>query len=373
MNPKNCTSTHAFLELVRAGLWEREARLLQYNDICYSAIMLLAEEQSIVGLVAAGLEHVVDTSYPKENVLQFVGQALQLEQRNLAMNQFIAMLIEKMRTAGIYTLLLKGQGGAQCYERPLWRACGDVDLFLSDDNYDKAKKFLTSLATCVQGEYVREKHLGMTIDSWEVELHGRLYCGLSSQIEKELDRVYQDAFLCGNVRSWNIDNVQVFLLSPENDAFYVFTHILQHFYKEGVGLRQVCDWCRLLWAYKDSLDRGLLELRIRRAGLMSEWKSFGAFAVELLGMPAEAMPFYSDCNCWKRKAKRISNFILNVGNMGHNRESNYRNYRYLWRKSFSAFRRMGDLFDHTMIFPLDTLRFAPYIIFNGVRSAIRGE
>ena len=61
--------------------------------------------------------------------------------------------------------------------------------------------------------------------------------------------------------------------------------------EEGVGLRQVCDWCRLLWTYKDSLNYGLLEQRIKRAGLMSEWKAFGAYAVDYLGMPVEAIPF----------------------------------------------------------------------------------
>ena len=45
----------AFFELVRAGLWEKEARLLQFDNIDYASILQLAEEQSVVGLVTAGL------------------------------------------------------------------------------------------------------------------------------------------------------------------------------------------------------------------------------------------------------------------------------------------------------------------------------
>ena len=120
-----------------------------------------------------------------------------------------------MQQSGIYTLLVKGQGIAQCYERPSWRANGDVDFFLSDDNYEKAKVFLTPMATSVDDERVWDKHLGMTIDLWAVELHGRLYCGLSSRIDKELDRVYHNTFYDGAVRSWNNDQVQVFLLEAE--------------------------------------------------------------------------------------------------------------------------------------------------------------
>ena len=128
----------AFLALVRAGLWETDIQLSQFESIDYSQVLTLAEEQSVVGLVAAGLEHVVDLKPSKEVLLQFIGQTLQLEQRNTAMNSFIEELVSGMRNADIYALLVKGQGVAQCYERPLWRSSGDIDFLLSQDNYNKA-------------------------------------------------------------------------------------------------------------------------------------------------------------------------------------------------------------------------------------------
>ena len=41
----------AFLELVRAGLWESEAQLSQFGKVDYAEVMRLAEEQSVVGLI----------------------------------------------------------------------------------------------------------------------------------------------------------------------------------------------------------------------------------------------------------------------------------------------------------------------------------
>ena len=64
------SNQQAFFELVRAGLWEKEARLSQYKDIDFSQLLRLAETQAVVGLVAAGIEHVVDVKIPKEDVLQ---------------------------------------------------------------------------------------------------------------------------------------------------------------------------------------------------------------------------------------------------------------------------------------------------------------
>ena len=143
---------NVFLALIRAGLWEKDIQLLSFGEIDYPAVITLANEQSVVGLVSAGIEHVTDLQVPKEYVLQVVGQTLQIEQSNNAMNKFIGVLIDKMRGAEIYTLLVKGQGIAQCYERPLWRSCGDVDLLLSDDNYFKAKIFLSQIATSIDSK-----------------------------------------------------------------------------------------------------------------------------------------------------------------------------------------------------------------------------
>ena len=367
-------NTQAFIELVRAGLWENEVRFEQYGKIDFEEIYRLAGEQSVVGLVTAGFEHIQDVKAPQEIVLQCIGESLQLEQTNKEMNQFIAELIVKMRNADIYTLLVKGQGIAQCYERPLWRSSGDVDLFLSDDNYKRAKELLIPLASDVENEYAREKHQGMTIGGYVVELHGTLYSGLSSKIEKGLDEIKKAVFFEGEVRTWTNCGLQVFLLKADEDVVYVFTHMLQHFFKEGLGLRQVCDWCRLLWTYKDSLNHGLLESRIKRMGLLSEWKAFGTFVVEYLGMPSEAMPFYSAEAKWKKKATRICDFILEVGNMGHNRDmSHFENYPYLIRKMCSMGRKCGDLIRHAMIFPKDSLRFFPRIMVNGLQSVVRGE
>ena len=89
MKTSSDSNTEAFFELLRAGLWEKEARLTPFNDIDSEAIMEMAEEQSVIGLVTAGLEHVIDVKLPKEKLLRFIGQTLQIEQQNKDMNVFL--------------------------------------------------------------------------------------------------------------------------------------------------------------------------------------------------------------------------------------------------------------------------------------------
>ena len=375
----------AFFALVRAGLWSDgnpEIRIDGTTD--WQEVYRIAAEQSVLGLVLAGLEH-SDIKPPKELLLQWIGVVQLIEQRNKAMNEYIAELIEEMRSVGIYTLLVKGQGLAQCYNRPNRRACGDVDLLLSKDNYEKTKAFILPKGVLTEPEEAGKKHLAMQVGQWAVELHGTLRVGLSKRVDRVLDKVQYDIFYGGQVRSWLNGQTQVFLPAANEDVVYVFAHILQHFYKGGIGLRQICDWCRLLYTYRDSLNYGLLEQWIKQAGLMSEWKVFGALAIEYLGFPMDFMPLL-DVRCKKedgrceidanlrKKADKVCEFILEVGNFGHNRDNSYfQKHSYFVQKCISAWRRVKDLCRHATIFPVSSMRFFFGIMHNGIVSAARGE
>ena len=332
----------AFLALVKSGLWEHDVRLLPFEKVDYEEIMRLAEEQSVVGLVTAGLELVSVVKVPQEWLLQFIGQTLQIEQRNKEMNAFIAGLVSKLRCNDIFLILVKGQGIAQCYERPLWRSSGDIDFLLSKDNYRKAVDFFKERYSNNKNGGDYSKETAFYTEQWMIEVHGSLRTCLSSNIDKEIDNAQKDVFYIGNVRTWDNGKTQVFLPGVNDDIFFVFTHFIKHFYKEGMNLRQICDWCRLLWKYREDVKPELLENRLRKSGLMAEWRAFAALAVDYLGMPANAMPLFDDRKKWHEKGTKVIRFIMKNGE---------------WRK-------VRDTLTVCSIFPISVLRFLPGILFN---------
>ena len=366
-----------FFDLLRAGLWSdgnQEMRIDETTD--WQEVYRIATEQSVLGLVLAGLEH-SDIKPPKDLLLQWIGEVQVIEKQNKAMNDFIEDLIIKFRKEDIYAILVKGQGIAQCYEKPLWRSSGDVDLLQSESNYERAKNFLTPLATDVETEYTHFKHQGLTINGWVVELHGTLHSRLSKRVDDGIDAAQREVFYNGKVRSWMNGGTQVFLPAPDEDVIFVFTHILHHFFFEGIGLRQICDWCRLLWTYKDKLNHGLLESRIRKMGLMSEWKAFAAFAVKWLGMPVEAMPLIENNDNHNsnldKKADKICKFVLEVGNFGHKQRRDYSGMSYMRRKFVSVWGRLSDMLRHFQLFPKDSIVFFGGVLRSGLHAAMRGE
>lgn len=370
----NNTSTFAFLTLVKAGLWEEKVFLSQFGEVDFNSVYRLSEEQSVVGLVAAGIEQVQDIKVPSAIALKFVSCTLRLEQQNTAMNEYLAKLIEQLRSKGIYSLLVKGQGIARCYNRPLWRACGDIDLLLDGPNYQNTKSFLVTLASTVYEEQLQRLHLLMLLDGWPVELHGTLHSGLWKKLDSGVDATQADVFCDGKVRTWMDGKTPILLPAVDEDIVFVFSHILQHFFKGGIGMRQICDWCRLLWTYRTDVNLDLLATRLQEMDAMAEWKSFASLAVNTLGMPSSAMPFYSDSRNWASKADRILSFVLETGNFGHNRDVSYhKTSPYLLRKAISLWRHTKDGLCLFTIFPKHSLIVWGNMIKVGIRAVMRGR
>lgn len=361
-----------FLALVKAGLWERTIQLEPSGDIDFKKIYHLSNTQSVTGLVVAGLEHVTDIVLPKDIALMLAGDALQLEHQNKAMNQFVASLFKELDLKGINSLLVKGQGIAQCYEKPLWRACGDVDLFLDYDNYCKAKSLLVSIAHDVETENPVNLHQAMTINKWCVELHGTLRSQISKRIDSVIDEVQNDTFANGIVRLWHNGDTDVKMLGPDNDVIFVFTHILQHFFREGIGLRQICDWSRLLWTYREEINEDLLEKRLSKMAILPEWRAFAALAVDALGMPPEAMPLYSPDKKWQEKADRILELVFDSGFFGHGRDMSYKKkYPRLIEYGISFWTYTRYSIKQFLIFPSNAFKGWSQIIRLGVKAAVK--
>ena len=120
----------------------------------------------------------------------------------------------------------------------------------------------------------------------------------------------------------------------------------------------------------------LLEKRLREMRLMTEWKTFAAFAVDYLGMPAEAMPLYDNGSRFKVKGSKMMKFVMKVGNFGHNKMvqgSRFKVQGYFWRKFISFWGRLSDMLRHFRLFPLDSIRFFGGVLRSGLHAAVRGE
>ena len=100
-------------------------------------------------------------------------------------------------------------------------------------------------------------------------------------------------------------------------------------------------------------------------GLMSEWKAFASLAIDTLGMPVDAMPFYD--RSFKLKGEKILELVLKTGNLGHNNDINYRRkYPAVVVNALTLWRRIYDFAKLARLFPVDSPRFFGRYVLNRI-------
>lgn len=374
----------AFLALIAAGLWgnSRFWKGLQREEVDWEAVYQIAQEQKLVGLMASafdgcedkGLGFEIQDVFDRQQGKTFAKKVYSIEQFNLKMNKFIGEVVRKLESEGLHPVLLKGQGIAQAYRFSLRRNCGDVDLLIAAREFEVARKILVPRASRVIGDNSKDPHVAMYLSRFILELHGSLHVFLTKSQDALLDAMTDKMFSDRDFRVWDNEGTAVNLPSVNVDAVYVFCHILQHLFREGVGLRQVCDLCRLLYVYRDEIDMDLLLSRILEMKLQTEWKAFAALMVDWLGMPVECIPMYDASKKYSRKARRILSYMLSTGNMGKNRDVSYKKkYPYLIKKLISMRLIFGRAVRLGRIFPMSVFKVSVKGLTAGVGDLAEGR
>ena len=99
------------------------------------------------------------------------------------------------------------------------------------------------------------------------------------------------------------------------NAAYLYVHLFFHLIREGVSLRQFCDWAVNLHVYRERIDRQMLTDFIQRLSMLNGYKAFGSILVDELGLPEDEFPMTisEDDRRWKKK---ILDDVFRGGNFG---------------------------------------------------------
>ena len=281
-----------FFELLRSGLWEKpvNASLFDGNDSGWDAIYRLSQEQTVIALVFDGINTLPPQLRPPRALyMQWCAQVARIEEANELLDSVVAELFPVFREAGIPAVLLKGQGMAANYPNPNHRQCGDIDIYTGEENYRTANELMTKNGGILESEYTI-KHAAFLYKGVSVEIHRTLgslnYPGakrtLAKFTSKWPDRHTDTILIAGNKTP---------VPSPTVNTIYIFTHAFHHFLNSGIGLRQVCDWAKLIDAHYKEIDPTEIQSLLKKMKLSKAIGAFAYIAVSYLGLAGEKVPF----------------------------------------------------------------------------------
>jgi hypothetical protein len=339
-----------FLHLLRAGLWGTAADAAQCAGVegaTWNRIFLMARSQAVTGLVFDGIATLpAEVRPPREIYMQWAAMTAQIESRNRKLDETLVRVFRLYSDNGLHPILLKGQGVARCYINPMRRTCGDIDIYLGRKDLAVANRLLTELG----GESVLEdsdRHSDFTLDGVTIENHRLL-------AQMNVPRAHR--YICNEVNGWYPDGADRLTIAGYEvstppaafNAFYIFQHIFQHVLTSGIGLRQVCDWVRVLEAFGDRIDPAQLTVYFKKTGLLKAARTLGYVVVHHLGLPPERLPFAVDD--MHREGERLLDDIFTTGNFGQYDDTRLRYPKGYWRGKWYTMKlalqrgkAMGDL------------------------------
>ncbi len=264
----------------------------------------------ISALLSAGWQ--CDSPQPQDLVLKTAATHVQI-------NRCLANVVTELRNGSVEPVLLKGQGLARNYLQPLLRECGDIDLYVGQEQYQRACEIINGMAT--EKEIAEAEslvlHYHIHLGKMLIEIHP-----ISARcFNKKANALYQalaNKGLSNNLVPMVFEGVKVNTPSDSFNAFYIFFHMQRHFLRGGIGLRQMCDWIRFLHTHASTIDPSFFESTLDALELRTLWNLFASIAVDYLGLPAEEMPFYQPG--LKKEAEQVLEFIFKEGNFGYYRE-----------------------------------------------------
>lgn len=329
--------------LLRAGLWERDADfsgLFPVSDEIWRSVFVQARRQTVAGIVYRGLEYLPDRFFPPEDtMIRWTAEVDKIERDSRKMDQTIHDIFTFFGRYGLHPVLLKGQGVAGMYERPLLRMPGDIDLYFPGKEENSfAEALIRKKGMCPE-----RRPDGSTEYLWgntEVEHHLSLL---------DLHSPFMRKYLKGLERAKGYDTLpwgaadgpDVLLPSPVLNLLLLNAHILKHAMGKGIGLRQLCDMARAYHIMRGKVDGDEIRDIYRRAGLLSWSRLLHSFLVGELGMKESDLPYrekpiptgalmcivmaggnfgqYSDglrrkpVSAWRSKLYTAKSFLCNLG------------------------------------------------------------
>jgi len=299
-------------------MWGTETEVPAETD--WKGVMNLAARQKCLHAFSVWTQtHRITTPYDK--TLQ--PQMFMTMQRQVRLNHLAADVITLLAEHHIPATLIKGYSLAGLYPDPDTRDFGDVDIYVGEENYERAAEIVT--------EAFPEAH-------WHSALHGGIHYILV--IDENLDRVVElhrvtmemhdrkadslyQAFtkkylsgVGGSSVVWR--GVELPVPPVAYNALYVFMHAWHHFESTGVGFRPLADWALCLKHAHEQLSEaewqalcGEIDHILTALHMKTAWQTFGHVLVKALHLPSECFPLYTDS--YQRRAERLQRQLLRDG------------------------------------------------------------
>lgn len=352
-------SINLFFEFLQVAIGNRETLSGELSDNDWQDIFFLLKKHALLGVGFTAVErlHIKGIVCPAKLRMQWYALVVQIEKRNVQLNELCKRVAEQYEHDGLSTCILKGQGNLLNYPNGLGarRQSGDIDIWASTINDcgipiavetgkntvdyieyhgHKAVREYVRMLYRLQGLSTKPKacyhHIDAPdMDGIEVEVHYRpTFCRSLIRNRRMQKWFTYHAFECMSNRISEGFAVP----TASFNVVYQIAHLFEHYFEGGIGLRHMMDyyftlqiWQKAIMDCKNTQSQGMWSEGLgtpvmSKEEVMSILRSFGMgkFAAAVMYVLHEvfAMPTHYICKPYKKEGKKLLAEIMQGGNFG---------------------------------------------------------
>ena len=327
-----------FLNLLQSGLWQQEACADLFRETTdWSELFRLSKEQSVVGIVYDGMLTLPRECKPSRAFLMnWQAQVSYIEDVNRSQIQTLLNVHKMYCEQNATPVLLLGQSVALSYPQPLHRDCGDVDWFLSKDDYSRINQWLIENNVADSDREETTLQMEYHFEGQIIENHRTCINLYRFSARKYLQKLTEKWFALRTSRVV-IDGEEILVPPTELNAVLLLYHVVKRLLGRGVTARHLCDWCVFMHARCEEMDVNLLSEYIKGFHLEDMWNVFGRMAIKHLGLPENSMPCLKEG--YEEKADLMMNYIMTSAPVRLRMQKKRSPSLGFWRRRYFACRR----------------------------------
>lgn len=285
----------------------------------WKQIFSLSKKQALLGVIYGGIKRLpAELQPPADLMQQWTLVARRIMATNNRMNATAASITRMFAERGRKTVILKGQANALLYPDPYLRQAGDIDI-LVEGGRKSVLKLLREMGL-MEGVSIDEiSNLHIHLDS------GKFAAPITPGITVEIhfDPSYNNSpfttrAMCRFLEQENSKpgavklSEQGFSVPPVTFALVMqLSHLLRHFYGEGIGLRQLADYSLLLRNSTEQ-ERALVRANLRKVGLYHMAGAVMYVMGSIFHVPESQML----CSPDARRGRQLMENVMEGGNFG---------------------------------------------------------
>ncbi len=307
-------TTQAMLEALRASLWGKVPNVVFFENLSvrdWQEVFQMSIHQTVEAMVATAVQQLPEHLLPPAEIMfKWLVRVDRVQRKNAKMEKATAQQYDLFQQNGLRCVLQKGHGVSTYYDDPSLRTSGDIDWFFPfKEDFADAQHLVSEN----QGALLSKNKYSCGFKWWgfEVEHHRRII-----QLRNPFIQSFVEDFVNEELKQpirRTFANIPVEIPSDLLNIVQVNAHILKHQVTYGIGLRQLCDACRLYYSFGKQLDHDRLKDVYAKLGMLKWTHLLHRMLVDLLHLPEDYLPF--PIRPYKG-AEWMIDHILRTGNFG---------------------------------------------------------